>query len=135
MVISPRPAPALLLAGFAAMTTLMAACVMNPWGTDPAGSPDGSGASPPGVGGSADEVILKVQAGVTETLQVTLFSPQYSEILWVRFDCPGGQELSCNDSRPATLSMPMNRGDTIILGVDGNGGQEGEFSLEMEIVP
>jgi len=78
---------------------------------------------------------LKVQAGVTETLQVTLFSPQYSEILWVRSDCPGGQELSCNDSRPATLSMPMNRGDTIILGVDGNGGQEGEFSLEMEIVP
>lgn len=88
-------------------------------------------------GATADEVIYRVQAATSGTLHAVVNAPSFSKMTWARSDCPGGAELACVDAspNPQELTVVMAAGDIIFLGVDGNGGQEGPFALQLVIAP
>ena len=64
---------------------------------------------------------------------------QFTTLLYARSQCPGmdGNDLACSDPAvvPASISVPMTKGQTIYVIVDGRGGQpeEGQFTLTLDL--
>jgi hypothetical protein len=141
------PAGALLLATLVSSawaqtpaTPTPAACPQTNLGTSQAVSVTGSTAGGMSAwfgscgGYSAPEATLRFTAAVTGSYAIDTVGSAFDTILYVRRGTCTGPELACNDDAvgvASAVTVFLNAGETVIIVVDGFGGESGSFDLHV----
>jgi len=88
-----------------------------------------------GGGGAPDTTVLWTAPSTdTWTFDLTASDRNFDTILYARDAC-GGTELACNDdasSLQSAITVPLTAGDSVVLVVDGEGGDSGPWTLNAE---
>jgi hypothetical protein len=85
------------------------------------------------------DVVYTVTAAITGTMQLTLYS-QAELFFYARTDClDGSADLFCVDDNGTNAfevaTLPVTSGQTIYVIVDGHGGEESDFTLDVATSP
>jgi cysteine-rich repeat protein len=88
-------------------------------------------------GVSADERIFRIVPLLDGELQATLLQDDYTPVLWLRSACSNdtSNHIACATAASLTISAPVTQGSTYYFGVDGDSASEGNFTLQLVIVP
>ena len=88
---------------------------------------------------SGPDVVYVVTAAMTGTMQLTLYS-QAELFFYARSDClDGASELFCVDDAGVNAveftTLAVTAGQIVYVIVDGHGGEESDFTLDIETIP